>query len=297
MKLLGIEKDFRGGAKPYIGLCPYPKRSPLLLAFFNLQELWRYLRDARPTRGILSATRAIQSSKTGRRALVLGNGPSLNKLNSQAVRATKPDVWVVNSFYNAKCADFISVTHYVLSDRTYFTCKANAAKIVEFSSKQDAMTLVLPHWALKEFPDHVLFQIKHLFFDDRQKAAWSNNTSPIKPRGYLSLTLYKALAFANFLGYEEILILGMDNTEFMGYKSNFINEFIYNANHAFVDSKTSRNLSLDFLDGPAGAFVDVAHALADLYRFNGPIRNLDPDSLTTAFPKLRNHPWVSRQKS
>ena len=293
MKLLGIEKDFRGGAKPYIGLCPYPRRSPLLLTLFNLQELWRYLRDTRPTKEILHPTKAAKSSKSGRQALILGNGPSLNRLNSQAVNTSKPDVWVVNSFYNAKCADAISVTHYVISDRTHFTSETHYSKIINFIIKQEDITLVLPHWAPKEFPDHQLFQFKHLFFDDRQKAAWSRNTSPIKPRGYLSLTLYKALAFANFLGYEEILVLGMDNTEFVGYGSNVNNEFIFNGNHAFVDPKSIRNLSQDFLDGPAGAFIDIAHSLADLYRFNGPIKNLDPESLTTAFPKLVNHPWVS----
>ena len=293
MKLLGIEKDFRGGTRPYIGICPYPRRSPLLLTLFNLQELWRYLRDTRPTKGILSATKVIKSSKNGRRALVLGNGPSLSKLNSQAVNTSKPDVWVVNSFFNAKCADEISVAYYVISDRTHFASEAHYSKMVNFITKQEDITLVLPHWAPKEFPGHQLFQFKHLFFDDRQKAAWSRNTSPIKPRGYLSLTLYKALAFANFLGYEEILVLGMDNTEFVGYGSNVNNEFIFNGNHAFVDPKSRRNFSPDFLDGPAGAFIDVAHSLADLYRFNGSIKNLDPESLTTAFPKLVNHPWVS----
>jgi hypothetical protein len=46
------------------------------------------------------------------------------------------------------------------------------------------------------------------------------------------------------------------------------------------------------LDGPAGAFIDVAHALGDLYKFKGNIINLDPNSLTTAFPKVISHDWI-----
>jgi hypothetical protein len=185
------------------------------------------------------------------------------------------------------------VTHYVVSDRTHFISEEHYTRIVNFINKQDDVTLILPHWSPREFPGHPFLKIRHLFFDDRQKAAWSSNTLPIKPRGYLSLTLYKALGFANYLGYREIFVLGMDNTEFVGYGSNANNEFIFNGNHAFVDPNAQRDLSQVFLDGPAGAFIDIAHSLADLYKFKGPIKNLDTDSLTTAFPKLMNHPWAS----
>ena len=293
MKLLRIDRDFRGGIKPYIGVCPYPRRSPLLLTLFNLQEIWRYFRDTRPTNGILQPTKTAEFSKNGRQALILGNGPSLNKLNSAAVIMSQPDVWVVNSFYKVEYAKSIQVTHYVISDRTHFTSENHYVEIINFINQREDLTLVLPHWSPKEFPGHPLFQFRHLFFDDRQKAAWSRNTSPMKPRGYLSLTLYKALGFANYLGYQEIFILGLDNTEFIGYASNANNEFVFSGNHAYVDPKTRRDFSADFLDGPAGAFIDVAHSFADLYRFKGPFKNLDTDSLSTAFPKTINHPWTS----
>ena len=38
------------------------------------------------------------------------------------------------------------------------------------------------------------------------------NTSPVFPRGYVSMTLFKALALALFIDYDSIFVLGMDNT-------------------------------------------------------------------------------------
>jgi hypothetical protein len=116
--------------------------------------------------------------------------------------------------------------------------------------------------------------------------------SPVKPRGYIGLTLYKGLGFALYLGYKKIFILGMDNSEFLKYKSNVSNHILLYGNHAYQDLANSVDLSDYYLDGMASAFTHLAHNFGDLQKFKGPIVNLDVESLTTRFPKEVHHPWI-----
>jgi hypothetical protein len=291
LRAFRIRIDFRLNARDKIGVCPYPRRSPFLLTLINFQQLTRFLTSPRPTKTQLSGTKNLKNSKIGKTALVLGGGPSLGKLNIDRVKSDNPDIWVVNSFALSNAAKTLSPNYYVLSDVFYFNRNYLLEPVMKILDVQNS-TLVLPHWLTKDFPKHDTLNLKHIFFDDRELSAWSRNTSPLKARGYLSLTLYKALAFAIFMGYEKIYILGADNTEFLGYTSDISNRFLFGGVYDYEDPNGMVDVSHDFLDGPAGAFIDVAHALADLYKFKGPIINLDTKSLTTAFPKVENHPWI-----
>jgi hypothetical protein len=138
------------------------------------------------------------------------------------------------------------------------------------------------------------------YFDDRELSAWTKNTNPTKPRGYVGLTLYKALAFAIFLGYEKIYVLGMDNTQFMAHRSDLQNSILLRSNHAYTSrleneiESVETNFSERTLDGMAGFFTTYSHIFADLRKFRGPVYNLDQFSLTTAFPKLEHHPWIKK---
>jgi len=49
------------------------------------------------------------------------------------------------------------------------------------------------------------------FLSLAQLSIWKN-INPLMPRGYMSITLYKALAWCIYLGYKSIGVLGMDNT-------------------------------------------------------------------------------------
>lgn len=291
LRACGIKLDFRQNPRTKIGVCPYPRRSPIFLMLINIQQLTRFYSSPRPTKNQLLGTKKLKNSKIGKTALVLGGGPSLSRLNIDRVKSDNPDIWVVNGFALSDAAKVLVPKYYVLSDIFYFNREYLLQPIIKSLGDQE-FTLVLPHWITINFPKHDILNFKHLFFDDRELSAWSGNTSPLKPRGYLSLTLYKSLAFAIFMGYEKIYILGADNTEFLGYTSDISNRFLFGGFYDYEDPVGQLDVSSDFLDGPAGAFIDVAHALADLYKFKGPIVNLDTKSLTTAFPKVENHPWI-----
>ena len=299
LRSLRLRFDYKGVSRSHLGVSPYSKRSPMLLAAYNLRELTTFLLDRSDAKSFRPATRALRNTKKDSQALFLGNGPSLSSLDAKAVERDKPDIWVVNDFYKVKQAEGLAVTHYALSDRIYFSnppgvVNARLIPILEYVKRKNAI-LVLPHWASTlNLP--IPNSIKTYFFDDRELSAWSSNTTPIKPRGYIGLTLYKALAFALYLGYEKVFLLGMDNTEFLNYGSDKSNRILLKGNHAYENLANAADLSDHFADGMASVFTSLAHTFGDLLKFKGPVFNLDEYSLTTRFPKLTNQPWISSRK-
>ena len=296
LKFLGLNVDYKGDIRSSLGVSPYARRSPLLLAIYNLRELNSFLADRSDAKFFRPTTRALRNSKAASQALVLGNGPSLAKLNAKMVTQKNPDIWVVNDFYKVKQAADLRVTHYVLSDGAYFAGLPNEISsklkpVLDYAQSKNA-TLILPHWA-KELQISRVTPLKIFYYDDRGLSAWSKNTTPVKPRGYLGLTLYKGLGFALYLGYKKVFILGMDNSEFLNYGSNEANQLLHYDNHAYQDSNIAYDMSNLYLDGMASAFSSLSHNFGDLLKFKGPIVNLDVQSLTTRFPKEANHPWVS----
>lgn len=296
LNVLNLSLDYRNNERATLGISPYARRSPLLMCIYNLRELKVFFMDRSDTEFLKSATRELKNSKRDSEALILGNGPSLVKLNSINVMYDKPDIWVVNDFYKFRDASVLRVSHYVLSDPSYFLGlpeKVNAKlKPVLDYVRVNNSSLILPHWS-KHLLSTEFASIKVSYFDDRELSAWSNNTSPIKPRGYLSLTLYKALGFALYLGYKKVFVLGMDNSEFMGYDSDEANRLLLHNNHAYQNENDAYDISEIYLDGMASALSSLSHNFGDLIKFKGPIVNLDTKSLTTRFPKEKNHPWVS----
>lgn len=284
-----------------VGENPYPRRSVLALLLINIQEIHRFVFDVKPSRLQIKETKSLFNSKVQRKALILGNGPSINKLNRSIVKMDNPDIWVVNNFYRLKWARELDITHYVLTDPAHILLNGDGRNkeledILDFVIEKSA-TLILPHWAFEmTMLQKKLPRIQTYYLDDRQLSAWSSNTSPIKPRGYLTITLYKALGFAIYLGYEEISILGMDNTLFKTHFSDAQNRVGQFGDYAYEDNGRIWDYTDSFLDGMAGAFTMYSHLFGDLAKFKGPIQNLDPESLTTAFPKTTNHRWMNSQE-
>ena len=301
LRLCGFKTDYLGTDRRKIGENPYPRRSVVSLALINLQEIWRFVFAIRPTRIQMSRTKSLRNSMVNKKALVLGNGPSLNKLDIKRVNQDGPDIWVVNNFYRFKGAKELRVTHYVITDPEHINLNEKGGnkeleEILRFIREKSA-TIVFPHWAVEAPLLAKLDNVKILYLDDRQLSAWSKNTSPSKPRGYLTVTLYKALGFALFLGYKEICILGMDNSLFKSHVSDVHNRILQTpGDYAYTDKRTW-DYTETFMDGMAGAFTMYSHLFGDLNKFKGPIKNLDPDSLTTAFPKFASHQWIISPKN
>ena len=296
LRVLRVEKDFLNRDRENFGTSTYPRRSPLLLTVLNLQELSRFLIAKKLPIEMKRAIRSTKDSKIGKTALLLGNGPSLNRLQVKNVLKDSPDIWVVNDFYKTEVAKHLQVNFYVLSDADHLNPldlmgNSRFKPIIE-KVNQDAAYLVLPNW-ISTAIQKAKMETRALYFDDRQLSAWTRNTSPDAGRGYIGLTAYKALAYCIYLGYDEIYILGMDGSEFQLLASDEQNRLLLGGHHAYKDESISKDLSSHFLDGFAGAFMTYAHTSGDLEKFSGPVFNLDSSSFITRFPKVTEHLWVT----
>jgi hypothetical protein len=241
----------------------------------------------------------MKNSKTGKTALVLGNGPSLDKLNCELVERYIDDVFVTNGFYKLHVAEQLSPNFYGLSDPAHISPNNDQTEreldLMYGYIKKVQAKLILPH---RLFGQSSYREIESFFFDDRELAFFNRNTSPLKPRGYGSTTVYKVLAFANFLNYDKIYILGIDNTLFSNYRGRPDNKV------SDVDQVTAKRMlegrsefleeyESVFMSGMAGRMQSYAHLFGDLSLFSrAKVYNLDKNSLVDVFSKIENHPLI-----
>lgn len=295
MKKIFSREFLRRIASPHY----YHGRSTFKLGIHNFLQFVGYLKTPKPRKMIIKNTSTLRDTKVGKVALVLGSGPSLNALHVEVLDDHIDDVFVINAFNQLKVADRVKPAFYGLSDPAHFVAQAGAQALELTETlnyiKSVGATLVLPHTA---YSSHAFADIDKIYFDDRERMFLNYNLSPLKPRSYGSTTIYKMLAMAVFMGYEKIYLLGFDNSNFLNYRGRPDN-LLQDLGGATADRKIEKKSSFigdyekEFTSGMAGRMQSYAHLFGDLHKFNSEkIFNLDPYSLTDAFPKIVNHPLV-----
>ena len=249
----------------------------------------------------MKATFRLKNSKAGKTALILGNGPSLDKLNPKKISKEVDDIFVVNNFYKLQIASGIRPTYYVLSDPTSFFSVGQMSmdnkELVDYL-ESIGCNLILPHHVSENF----LPMNTKIYFDDRDNFLFNRNIDPTKPRGYISVTLYKAIAMACYLGYSRIYILGLDNTEFYGYEGAADNRLMFNST-SYAQSNPAKERDREKLVAAyngltyeysiAGRMQAYAYLFGDLELFPKTIiRMLDQYSLIDTFVKETDHPLI-----
>jgi hypothetical protein len=112
---------------------------------------------------------------------------------------------------------------------------------------------------------------------------------PNWPRGYISLTAYKALAIACYISRKKIGVIGFDNTEYQSISCNLQNRLILkpgSARHFFPQVSSEVDITSHYSSGMSDFFYVASMHFASLKNFpTDRIRNLDINSLTDAFEK------------
>jgi hypothetical protein len=228
---------------------------------------------------------SLKKKFVNQRALIIGNGPSQGYLNKDELNLFKErggvticvNYWNINKNLSSHIPSWI-----VLSDPNTFKVRSTLAS---YLSKNKSIKILVP---VKFRNELVKFKIKNeiFFFIDTELPAW-RNINPILPRGYLSMTLYKALAWAVYLGFSEIGLIGMDNTYPRNIYVDKSNQLFLLQTHAYTPNTIS--LRCDFQN--VAAFMDshvrLFHHLDYFPREN--IVNLDPYSLTDRFRKVEKN--------
>lgn len=269
----------------------YYGRSSGLLLLHNVLRAAQTLLEPRYKNFDMKKLKALKNSRIGKSALVLGNGPSLDLLKYENIDTSKTDVFVVNEFYLSQISTKVRPNFYVLSDNASFSDSETGSLfsmtgLTEYL-RVNQCALLLPHTV-----NHELFKpIKEkIYFNDKNGPWLSKNINPTRPRGYVSVTLYKALALALYFGYDRVYILGLDNTEFHAYSGNEKNEIIHSRNsyakETMSENKDDGRTMKEFTSGIAGRMNSYAHLFGDLQKFNkGNVINLYRKSLVDAFSK------------
>jgi hypothetical protein len=260
-----------------------------------LRHIRRTLGDLiKPDRVSIEDLLPLRDQHRGESCLVFGNGPSLSILDPAKVKAISEggmDVFCVNHFVESDKFDLPHGVSLVLSDPK--TLEGDwVSRYAE--SKVPVRRVFIPHRIYK--PGLVQaakggFEV-FPFNDNAVSWIFSRNIDPTRPRSYLSMTLYKALAIAVFLGYSKIFLCGLDNSYVKTFFVDSENR-LYRMDEHFdseiyqLDGQRDYHLSDRY--GPGGVaamLMDYALQFSQLHRFpQDRIVNLDPDSLIDVFSK------------
>lgn len=239
----------------------------------------------------IKKTLKLKSSKSNKKAFVFANGPSVNKLDPEKINGFNYDIFCVNGFLFSEFSKKVHPNYYILSDPSYFNgAKGNdSQRNIKLNNKllekidNNKITLFAPLEHLN------LCKVKYKYGFNDVENIFSNNVYNItKPRSYRSMTAYKALAIACFLGYEEIYICGFDNSYFQNLEVDSDNNLSYVIPH--LVGGESHRVFLEDVPGCGkniGEYLYLDHNLfEDLEKFKSKnIFNLDKSGLVSSFSK------------
>lgn len=260
---------------------------------YHLKRILYYIVDRVRYNRDYKYLKTIKGSAEGKSVFVFANGPSLSSLDPNKVSNLGLDVFAVNGYLWSDFSKVVSPTHYVLSDLISFSPKmdhvyteeqkelARKFKKLQVEISEKNIQLFVP----MKFLNKTLTKNKIGFCDIEN--TMSNNVENIgSPRGYLSMTAYKALAISLYLGYDNIYICGFDNDYFKMLEADENNDLYFYDKH-FFDSGNKRYLKDLRSVENVGDFLFKDHFLfLHLEKFSSDrIVNLDKNNLNVCFSK------------
>ncbi len=259
----------------------------------------RRLNQGSGRRAALSDMRKLTGAAQGKTVLVIGSGPSAERLNPHAVTAAQNAselvVIATNHFLASPLATTITPDYLVWSDDGFHPRHrhTNSARW-ELLAKNSEVVLVAP-WTWKRELEKVGAPNHTTYFDDDSLETWSKNISPLKPRGYQGTTGAKALALAVHLRPQRTEVIGVDLSYIKNFSVGPDNQITRHPTHLTGTDSGQQNLTSYTLSGMADLLYSTAnHFRAFHTHFSGHnIWNLDPHSLVDAFPKVTHSPFTT----
>ena len=242
-------------------------------------------------------TQQLLNLKKNKDVIVIGNGPSVSKVDANKLKylLENNDIEVIasNNFLLSEFSKDIKPNFYVLSDPDWFfpekTNKGDGfvedIKLNNGLLQKENIPIFMPI----SFKDKHIFLNEIYYFNDSVNFLKNYSNNILAPRSFGSLTGFKAIRIADYLGYENIYIIGMDTTHFLDFYVNAKNQLVKKHNHFFNDKKTSE---VKFIKNKTTSenLFECAKLFQSLENINKHtskmIFNLDPDSYVDAFTKI-----------
>ena len=242
----------------------------------------------------LCKTWNLKGSAKKKRALIMGNGPSQGYMQAKELdqfvesggETYGVNYWQTNLELSAHVPTWIVFSDpYTLEEAV----RSNASSLLEYLKNNQCIKLLIPTSQIKLIQGKGLRNEIHCFVD-LELSIWKN-INPLLPRGYTTLTLYKALAWTVYLGYESIGIIGMDNTFPKSVYNDENNKVNFLETHAgeddlLVDMSSVYSTVASFYDSVFKIFYHLE------YFPQKNIVNLDPYSLTDRFRKINKSDFL-----
>lgn len=272
---------------------------------------WKYFfRHVASQRKAAARTRAYSGKYGGRSAFVFSNGPSLKLLDAKKIARLQHErgmhVFGVNSYWLSDFGREAKADFYVLSDPCHWDGSLSESElhhlaVEERSLRQKAFgaDVDLLWRELREdsrvelfVPFHQYGRKKHprqFAYCDSVSIYGRNVKNILRPLNYVSMTAYKALSIACYMGYEKIYIAGFDNSFFKAIHVNKNNEVEFQYVHGTSNGPSQRYAARGgwlSADNVGAALYNLHFQFTHLDRFKEfPIVNLDPQSMVTSFTK------------
>ena len=238
--------------------------------------------------------RDLRKTMRGRRALLLGNGPSCEMINwdSELLDEKELDIAVVNFFVSPPDKLNHKIKQICITDPLVFNDGRSGDSLPYLEEKQSRLLerikkLESPFLFCNRVVERQVAQLKKVNVSPVRFSDYSScifgGTNPAYPRSYMSMNIIKMITILDFLGYEEILLCGADN--------DFIKKIVILPDNSIATEQTynNENSTLDPLTMHPVQYYKVITALEEAWHKTKGMRvlNLDPLSLTTAFRKVR----------
>ncbi len=272
----------------YLGL-----NIPRILLYWldTVARNWYYrLKVVLPHYGRLRQTRKLKNSKKGKTALVLANGPSVGQLDPEKIsrlqRENGLEVFAVNSFVSSPMAAMVKPDYYLLSDPAFFQPEKFPHLTERLTRDMQLLNDAdVPCFVPLERYNTVSFRQKYGYYD--RGNLFLSKITITGPRSYISMTSYKALAAACFMGYSQIFISGFDNDYFLNVVVDDNNDMYYVDRHFYDTPGAEPARVRDTHANSMGELLYSHHFLfKDLEKFREyPIVNLNKGGLVDCFPK------------
>lgn len=250
--------------------------SAFVTIFFNFSRYCNFLK--------------LKNIKKNKNLLILGGGPSLQKLINKKKYVLKKNTDLMALSYFKRYGNIKLKPTYILSaDPSFlgggkinskFINKKNK-KILNYLKKNN-VKLFLPMEKSSYLKRH---KLDINYFIARSSIFFLKNTNPIMSLSVANMSFFNALSIGLFMGYKKIYFLGLDNTyprDVWVNKNNKLFNIERFANHYYLADQSKRYKSISDMYSEIST---IFYSLNLYKKYKDKIFNLDDYSLTNTFKK------------